>query len=170
MKELPLPRGRVALVDDDVWVWASEFRWYAYSRGYVWRKLPLPSGKRGTSLLRREIMQPPPGFQVLNRKGDQLDNRRENLVVFSPAERAAQRSDRMRGHGPRCDNTSGFRGVSWDRHKQTWDAAIWVSGKLRHLGGFPTAEAAGRAWDDAAREAWGEVAFQNFGSPGSAAD
>ena len=40
MKELPLPRGMVALVDDEVMEWAREFRWYVHPRGYVWRKSP----------------------------------------------------------------------------------------------------------------------------------
>lgn len=88
MKTLPLPGGRQALVDDDVWERARQHHWHVHPHGYVWRKIRLPKGKRGGALLCREIVQAPPGFGVLNRNGDQLDNRRENLVLCSPAERA----------------------------------------------------------------------------------
>ena len=166
MKELPLSRGRVALVDDDVWEWASGHRWYVHPQGYVYRKSSLPNGKRGTSLLRREIMQPPPGAEVAHRNEDQLDHRRENLVVFTPAERAAHKAVRIHREGLRATNTSGFRGVSCGRGRRGWVAKIRVAGNLRHLGRFPTPEAAARAWDRAAREAWGPLAYQNFPSGG----
>src|SRR5437867_1543153 len=109
---------------------------------------------------------PPPRFQVLNRNGDPLDNRRENLVICSPAERAPHLTARIRRGGLRSGNTSGFRGVSWDRGRKAWYAKIRVAGKLRHLGRFPSPEAAARAWDSAARAAWGETAYQDFPSDG----
>jgi hypothetical protein len=113
-------------------------------------------------VLRREIMQAPPGFTVEHRNGDQLDLRRENLVMVSPSERAARRLVRIQQAGPTISNTSGFRGVSWDGRRQTWTARLRINGKLFNLGRFSTAEAAARAWDQAAREAWGEAAYQNL--------
>lgn len=41
---------------------------------------------------------------------------------------------------PRCDNTSGYLGVSLDRKK--WVARIRVDGKYLYFGGFPTPELA----------------------------
>jgi hypothetical protein len=72
--------------------------------------------------------------------------------VVTPSECAAQRAIRIQREGPRSSNTSGFRGVSWDRTKGAWHAGIRVAGKLRHLGCYPTPEAAARAWDHVARE------------------
>ena len=66
----------------------------------------------------------------------------------------------------RSGNTSGFRGVSRDRARKAWLAKIRVAGKLRHLGRFPSPEEAAQAWDSAAREAWGPLAYQNFPSAG----
>ena len=139
MKELPLSRGRVALVDDDVWEWASGHRWYVHPQGYVYRKSSLPNGKRGTSLLRREIMQPPPGAEVAHRNEDQLDHRRENLVVFTPAERAAHKAVRVHREGLRATNTSGFRGVSCGREWRVTSDTSAASPRPRQPRGRGTA-------------------------------
>jgi HNH endonuclease len=137
-----------------------------HPRGYVWRHVHLPSGRQRSILLRREILQPPPGVEVAHRSGDQLDNRRENLVVVTASERAAVIAGRVQRAGLRASNSSGFRGVSWDRTRQAWYAKIRVSGNLRNLGSFSSPEAAARAWDSAARQVWGEGAYQNFGPAG----
>lgn len=51
---------------------------------------------------------------------------------------------------------------SENRQRQAWDATIRVDGKLRHLGRFASLKTAVRAWDRAAREAWGAAAYQNI--------
>lgn len=57
---------------------------------------------------------------------------------------------RMRG-----DNTSSFKGVSWDKHARKWAAYIHVNGKKRHLGCFDSPE---RAFIEYIFAAW-----RNFG-------
>ncbi len=49
------------------------------------------------------------------------------------------------------NNTSGYKGVSYHKKSQKWQAAIQVDGRKKHLGVFATAEDAGRAYDAAAR-------------------
>jgi hypothetical protein len=51
----------------------------------------------------------------------------------------------------RCNNTSGYKGVSWDKNMKKWHAYIQVNGKLMHLGYFPADQliAAARAYDAA---------------------
>jgi len=58
------------------------------------------------------------------------DNRWANL-------RHATRSENLHNQGgPRRDNTSGFLGVCWDKHKQKWLAQIRLNNRTRHIGRF----------------------------------
>ena len=45
-----------------------------------------------------------------------------------------------------ANNTSGFRGVSWNKGANKWHAYIKVKGKRIHLGLFETAEEASTAY------------------------
>ncbi|MBK6616845.1 MAG: hypothetical protein IPG31_00175 [Nitrosomonas sp.] len=54
------------------------------------------------------------------------------------------------------NNTSGVRGVHWDKQSQKWRANIYSQGKNRHLGRFETIEKAAAARHVAAKEYFGE--------------
>jgi hypothetical protein len=56
------------------------------------------------------------------------------------------------------NNTSGFKGVSWHKHKQKWSANIRVFDKLKYLGNYKTPELAHEAYKKAALELHGEFA------------
>jgi hypothetical protein len=83
MKEIPLTRGYVALVDDEDFERFGHLRWsaigeepYIYARHYYW---PTP-GKRKDIFLRREIMNRQKG-RIRTRNGNTLDCRKANLFV-----------------------------------------------------------------------------------------
>jgi hypothetical protein len=61
--------------------------------------------------------------------------------------------------------SSQYRGVGWHKKNYKWQATIWMNGKLRHLGYYEDEEDAARAYDRAAREAWGPNAVVNFPEP-----
>ena len=71
---------------------------------------------------------------------DQIDGARTNdrLVNLREATRAESRQKA----GPRRNNTSGYRGVTWHRNSRRWRAAIAVDRRSRHLGLFTTPEVA----------------------------
>lgn len=56
------------------------------------------------------------------------------------------------------NNTSGFKGVSWNKQRRAWAASICVHSKTKHLGMFDTPEAAHSAYMAAARQHFGEFA------------
>ena len=53
-------------------------------------------------------------------------------------------------------NTSGFKGVHWDRLSKKWRAQIGLYGKIKHLGRFATREEAAKAYERAAKTLHGE--------------
>jgi HNH endonuclease len=148
----PLSSKFWTLVDDED-NWALSYVWhfrtddYTY---YVYRTLKL-DGKWIKKQLHREILDAPPGVQIDHRNGNGLDNRRENLRLATNTQNSynARRSRR---------NTSGIKGVSWNKHNQRWEAYIRANGKRRHLGYYQQLEDAAAARTKAELEYHGEFA------------
>lgn len=86
--------------------------------------------------------------------GDGLDNRWRNL-------REATGGQNRANAGPN-GGSSQFKGVWWEAAIKRWRAAIRIDGKLHHLGCFHDEVEAARAYDAAARDAWGAFAWLNF--------
>lgn len=78
-----------------------------------------------------------------------LDNRDENL-------RLATRTQQNANQGLLSTNTSGFKGVCFDRNRKKWLAQLKAPGKKKFLGYFSTAEAAYAVYVKAATEAFVE--------------
>lgn len=126
-----------ALVDDEDFDWLNQWRW-SLSNGYVERKVGPASRQRSIKLHRLILgldFGDPRHGEHENR--DPLDNRRANLRI---AERAA--ADNLQNLSMRGDNTSGFRGVCWDRARRRWMAYATVGGVRHNLGRFATADRA----------------------------
>ena len=58
------------------------------------------------------------------------------------------------------NNTSGFKGVCWNKRAGKWHAQIMINLNKKHLGYFATAEQAGAAYQAKAKELHGEF-FRN---------
>jgi hypothetical protein len=158
MQTIPLTRGRVSLVDDEDYAavmaagsWqAHRLRdgsdiWYAVRRQYS-------DGKRRHVALHTFLT----GWSYVDHiNSDGLDNRRSNLRPVNASLNSANRRISSR-------NTSGYKGVSFQRSSGWWHAYIKVNQRRRHLGYFDTAEAAAHAYDAAALDIWGEYARTNF--------
>lgn len=158
-KEIPLTRGYVALVDDDDYERLSQYKWYARKsqsgKFYAARKSPSENGKQKHIWMHREIMNTPSGMETDHINGLSVDDRKENLRVCTSSQNKMNR-------GKRSDNTSGYKGVSWDKSKKRWQSRIHVNKTTKHLGYFSTAEEAARAYDKAALEIHGEFSVLNF--------
>lgn len=81
--------------------------------------------------------------------GDRSDNRLCNLRLATDAEN-------KRNVGIRAHNTSGFKGVTWDKDNRKWLAHATLNGKGYHLGRYTTAENAARAYRDFAKKNHGD--------------
>jgi hypothetical protein len=82
---------------------------------------------------------------------DPLNNRWSNL-------RLATRSQNNANIGARRHNTSGYKGVDWDKSRQQWRSQICVNGKRMMLGRFNDINAAAEAYRAAAEQHFGEFA------------
>lgn len=92
-----------------------------------------------------------PRHQIDHINGIRRDNRWCNLRDATPAENARNKRSSRR-------NKSGFRGVSWNRHRQKWDAAIGWNGRTIHVGCFANFDEACTARLRVERELYGAFA------------
>lgn len=86
--------------------------------------------------------------------GDPGDNRIDNLRLCTHAENC--RNGKLRS-----SNSSGFKGVSFDKSRQKWNAEITHQRRKIHLGRYETREEAAIAYDAAAKKFHGEFARVN---------
>lgn len=158
-REIPLSKGKVAIVDDTDFDWLTaagpwhvvtkEGRSYAVHTHFI-----APSTFRA---IRMHKLIVPDSRYVDHINRNSLDNRRANL-------RAATASQNAQNRKRRSDSRWPFKGINQNTNSRAnpWLATITVDGAARHLGVFPTAAAAGRAYDAAAVEFFGSFAVLNF--------
>ena len=89
------------------------------------------------------------------RDGSHAQDRLSNLRIASNSQNGMNR-------GCSSNNKSGYKGASLHKHSGKWQAVIMSQGRTKHLGYFPTAEAAALAYDKAAKGLHGEFAKLNF--------
>lgn len=92
-----------------------------------------------------------PEGEVDHKNRDRSDDRWGNL-------RGASESQNKFNQGKHADNTTGIKGVSFDKRRGKFTAQIQAFKKFKHLGRFDTAEDAGEAYAKAAAEYHGEFA------------
>ena len=148
---VPLTQGYEAVIDvDDVGL-VSGFSWQVLvlkRQTYALRKHRIGLVYRNV-YLHRALMDAPAGMQVDHMDTDGLNNRRGNL-------RLATRHQNGQNSRLSRRNTSGFKGVSWDRQRNKWRAKIKFGDKQSHLGLFDSAEGAHAAYCEASARLHGE--------------
>jgi hypothetical protein len=153
---IPLTQGYEAVIDvADI----------GLVQGHYWRVLKSPrrraiyaardvrddDKKSHMILMHRLIAAAPNGTQVDHRDCDGLNNRRCNLRLCTHAEN-------QRNTGLRSDNTSGFKGVRFDKQVGRWRAEIRLDGKYKFLGHFDSPSLASEARHIVAAKIYGDFA------------
>ncbi len=148
---IPLTKGKVAIVDDADAEMLSQYRWCYLSVGYAARHERI-NGKDRMILMHRFLLSASPEQLVDHINGNGLDNRRENI-------RLCTKADNQRNQRRNSKNTTGYKGVSFDKGRGKYIASIQVLGTQIHLGRFSTAEEASKAYEEAASRYHGEFAY-----------
>ena len=88
---------------------------------------------------------------------DTLDNRLKNL-------RIASIHDNFKNSVVSKKMYSNYKGVTWEKDRKQWKAAIKVNGKSINLGRFYDEKDAAKMYDIAAKRFFGKYAYLNFPS------
>jgi len=161
MKLIPLNRDKFAIVDDEDFVFLTQWQWgYAIDNksGTEYESVKATiNGKRRP--MSRIIMNPSEELVVDHINGDRLDNRRANLRVCTQSQNAVN-SKRSRRKYP------GYRGVYLRRDrinpKYPWEAKLTVNRQHLSFGRFPTKEDAAFVYDQVAIQIHGEFSRTNI--------
>ena len=151
----PLTRNKSALVSGCDIEFLQEWRWCAVKKGGIWyASRGLSDGT--TIYMHREIARRAgiisDYIDHIDRNG--LNNTRSNL-------RAATQGQNIANAGMFKNNTTGFRGVTYDKSRGCYKAAIKFNQKYKFIGRFATPVEAASAYDEAAKILFGDFAFQN---------
>ncbi len=163
MKQIPLTKGFVALVDDEDYEFLAQINWCWTKGGYALavgnsakfkRLFPNYEFKTRCVLMHRLLMRAPEDLEVDHENRNGLDNQRHNL-------RLATSSQNKHNSGSR-EGTSIYKGVCWNPKPAMWSAQIKLEWKKRSLGYYHTEVEAALAYDRAATDLHGEFASVNF--------
>jgi hypothetical protein len=152
-----LTRGKITVVSIDRYCQLVRFKWRADYDKRIDRYdaarscVCVGDGKRRTVYMARQILSCPVGKLVDHKNHDTLDNTDENIRTCSKSQNSMN-SKKMEG-------TSNYKGVSWNKLFNKWEAQIGYNKKRYHLGLFYTEISAALAYNIAARSYFGEFAY-----------
>ncbi|CAA9397734.1 MAG: hypothetical protein AVDCRST_MAG64-1617 [uncultured Phycisphaerae bacterium] len=142
------------------WYWAISLDPGAPVTGCVATRLP--DGAQEALRLRLLGVETLAGAaRSTHQNGDRLDFRRANLLLKDGSEHI-HGGRKMRRTGRGDVPTSRFKGVCSKSGEGKWAANIMKDGVAHRLGRFDDEIAAAQAYDEAARELYGPLAYQNF--------
>lgn len=164
MKQIQLTQGQVALVDDDMFDYLSQWKWCAQrtlSGNYYACRTAYFKDLSGLSfkkciLMHRFIM----GAAYSNTLIDHIDhctlnNQRHNLRICTHTENSRNRTSHK-------GSSSSYLGVSWNIRDKKWQVHIKANGKLMRLGHFDSEIQAAEEYNKAALKYFGEFANPNI--------
>ncbi|OQR57428.1 AP2 domain-containing protein [Bacillus sp. CDB3] len=149
MKEIQLTKGNVALVDDEDYEKLMQNSWCYQSPGYAARR----RNKR-IELMHRVIMNAKKGEQVDHIDMNRLNNQKENLRIVNNSQNGMNKLVQN-------NSTSGYKGVSWRKERNKWEAYINKDNKRYKLGYFENKNEAAEAYNKKAIELHGQYATLN---------
>ena len=121
----------------------KDLSWHEMANGYIY------AGKPRFVFLHRLIMQPKDKNVIDHINHDIKDNRRCNLrECFQGQNRYNSRIN--------SNNTSGYKGVWYDKSRNKWAAEIHCNNKKKMLGRFDSKQEAVEAYTAKAKELFGE--------------
>lgn len=141
-KAIALNKGKFAIVDEADFDWLNQWIWHVTDKGYASHTI----NNRPQSM-HRLILGTPKGMMSDHIDCDRLNNRRSNLRICNASENNRNRPSRK---------GKLFKGVTWHKGSNRWQARIKFENKEYYLGIYNTKEEAAIAYNIMGREFFGD--------------
>lgn len=154
-KQIPLTRGKFALVDDEDYERLINFKWNCTTFGYATRSIKNKStnGKHVVIWMHREIMNTPKGMDTDHIDGDKLNNKKTNLRICTRSQ------NNMNQKPQRTKYSSKYKGVYFYKKYNKWGSQININKTKHFIGFYENEEEAAYAYNEKSKEMFGEYAI-----------
>lgn len=147
-------QGRPFYFDIEDFDMISKYYWRVHQHEYVSTAIYDPNTKKITEMqLHRFIMNPLPEQEVDHINHIPYDDRKENLRIVSTSQNQMNTITSSR-------NTSGVKGVHWDKDTKKWRVRITVNGKRIGLGFYSDINEAAKARKEAEIKYYGQYRYK----------
>ena len=146
MKEIKLTQGKITLIDDEDFVYLSQWTWRAIKGARIWYAVTSLAATR----MHRLIMNTPDNLVVDHKDGDGLNNQKYNLRNCTQSQNIQNMQDR-----------GGYQGVDYVNRDARYRSAITYNGIQIYLGYFKNSRDAAKAYNIAALKYYGVEAKLN---------
>lgn len=152
MMKIPLTRGLLALIDDDMYDRVSYFKWHARKIHNTFYAI----SQFGTKKIKmHQLIMGFPYSHIDHKDNDGLNNTVANL-------RHATNKENGMNRRKQAETSSQYKGVSWNKKARKWQAYISVDRKRKHLYFTDNETSATIAYNEAAIKYFGEFARLNI--------
>lgn len=151
-KNIQLSQGYSTIVDDEDYEWLMQYNWY-YSKGYA------VCSKYLYKMHRLLLHVDDPHILVDHVDRNKLNNTKVNLRIADASENNFNVPKQNYRSGRKM--TSIYKGVSWSKKMQSWKSSIGYKNKQIFLGYFSTELDGAVAYNNKARELFGDFACIN---------
>lgn len=165
MKYIKLTQEKYAIVDDEDYEFINQYKWYANRDKnifYAKRGIIIGGQNKQKKIWMHRIILERKLKRLLNineytdhRNHDGLDNRRDNLRLCNKSENSSNSNKHKK-------TSSQYKGVSWHKSHKKWRTQIEINRKSKHIGYFKNEIEAAKAYDEVAKELFGEFARINI--------
>lgn len=161
MKKIKLTQNKYVFVDNEDYNELIKYKWNARKSNkgsdiwYAWRGIHHRKIMPQQELIsmHSQVLNFPKNY-IDHINGNGLDNRKQNL-------RSCTFSQNIWNQKIRKNNTSGFKGVSWDKYNKKWRSRIGFNYKYILIGYFDDPINAANAYNKKAKELFGKFARLN---------
>ncbi len=161
-RKIPLTQGQYAIVDRERYEEIARYKWFAHNShsGYYALRTTKEKkdGRTRPKIVRMHwvVLEPPEGRFIDHINHNGLDNRRANLRVVTNRQNIWN-SRKRKG---KC--SSKYKGVHRVKGEKKWRARIQHKDRMIFIGEFDDEKAAAKAYDQKAKELFGEYAVLNL--------
>jgi hypothetical protein len=155
-----LTNGEHAIIDSEDFDKVKKYSWSISKLGYPTAiinsyKNGQKSNKITASIYLHRLILNFPSQQIDHIDNNKLNCQKKNL-------RFCTQKENVRNQSKKSSNTSGYKGVSWSKTMNKWEARINPDYKAIVLGYFDNKVDAAIAYDEAAKKYFGNFANRNF--------